>query len=288
MVRALLLGLGLVACGGPVEETLVDELRVVAAIPDHPEVAPGEPFGVDVLTVDPADEGYRSLAWVCTPTGPPGEPCLEETLGSTLGWVSPVDATGRAEGLQVAPILAGALAGQEIEELEVPIWILTCADDLCPIIEDAPGTYRVDVAWDRVVPGLADPAALVRDLPIEGVALTRRSVLVSLRPADARNQHPRIVEPPSDPLSAPSDASAELMLNVQDTQDVTAYGYTTLGGFAAAAVEAEDGRLDLEWFPGVDAEPGATADLVVVVSDGRGGEALWRGRGRVTEPIGVD
>lgn len=287
MVRSLVLVLGLIACGGPIEETLVDELRVVAAVPDRPEVAPGESFGVDVFAVDPADQGLESLVWVCTPTGPPGEPCLESLAGTTNGWAAAVDAEGRAEGLQVAPALAGALSG-ELEEVEIPIWVLTCEPGLCPLIQQAPSLYAIDVSWDGVVPQLNDPPSVVRELPMQGVALTRRSVLVSLRPPDARNQHPVIQVAPTDPIEAPADSEAPFVLTVADDEPTSGFGYTTLGGFDAIEVEAEEGELEVSWFPGEEAEAGDEADLYVVVSDGRGGEAVWRGSGTVGAAIGVE
>mgnify|MGYP001275172034 CR=1 FL=1 len=55
-----------------------------------------------------------------------------------------------------------------------------------------------------------------------------------------------------------------------------------LGGFDASFVTVSDlGYADPTWIVGEDAESGQRAELVVIASDGRGGEVLWRGSGEV-------
>jgi len=280
-IAGVVLALSAVACGGPVEETLVPELRVLAAIPDVPEAAPGEGLGVQVTAIDPDDAGYDALVWLCTPTGPPGAPCLEATSGTTDGWTARVDETGRAEGLTVPAALAGVLS-DEVPEVQTTVWVLTCAPGLCPLIDRAAAATDADSGWDQLVTDLSDPAAHARELPLEGVALTRRSLVVSMRSEDARNQHPRFTRTPDAVQRVAVGGEVTLDFDVEDDETVDVYGYTTLGGFDASFVTVSDlGYADPTWIVGEDAESGQRAELVVIASDGRGGEVLWRGSGEV-------
>jgi len=59
---------GLVACmPGPVEETVVPDLRVMAVVPSTPEASPGESIAVGVEVMDPSGEGAEVLRWACAP-----------------------------------------------------------------------------------------------------------------------------------------------------------------------------------------------------------------------------
>jgi len=282
VVRALASLVLLTACGGPVEQTLVDELRVLAAVPDTPEVAPGETLGVRLTVLDPADAGFESLAWLCTPTGPPGSPCLEATRSRTEGWTTSIDQDGRGEGLLVPAALAGALSDDDVPQVQTTLWVLSCTPGTCPLVQQgAPGAFAVEPGWDDLVEHLSDPAALARELPLQGVALTRRSVVVSLRPPDARNQHPVLTDLPVEPPVAPVDGEATFSVTVDDAQPTALFAYTTVGGFAAVETTVDEGQAELTWFPGESSEDGQDAELILVASDGLGGESVWRGLGEV-------
>ena len=69
-MRSLLPLVWLAACGGPSEETLVPELRVVTVVSDPPVVAPGETLRARVIIADPAGKGVEAAVWMCTPIGP--------------------------------------------------------------------------------------------------------------------------------------------------------------------------------------------------------------------------
>jgi hypothetical protein len=59
----------------------------------------------------------------------------------------------------------------------------------------------------------------------------------------------------------------------------TAAGLTTAGGFDAVSDPVDpDGRVTLSWYTPEDPAP---ADLYVVVDDGLGGTAVWRGSATV-------
>ena len=276
--------LGLVACGGPVEETLVDELRVLAAVPTAPEVPPGTSVDLAVTTSDPDATGFEALAWVCTPTGPPGSPCLEAQGGTTDGWVAPVEG-GVATGL-VPSAASAAFLTEEAPTLPATVWVLTCERGVCPLVRDAVGRTSEDPGWDELVADLSDPADAARDLPLVGTSLIRRTLVVSVRAEEERNQHPRIVASPEEALGAAPAEEARFEIGVEDEEEeeLLVYGFATLGGLDAVAVEPESGVAELGWFPGEEAESGTEATLYVVVSDGLGGEAVWTGTGRVSAP----
>ena len=284
MVRALaILLLGLGACGGPSEETLIDELRVVASIPSTPEVAPGEAFGVQVTIADPSNGGFDALTWMCTTVGPPGSPCLESQRGNTAGWVSRVDAEGTAQDLVVDAAVGGLLMN-ETEEVRTTLWTLTCEPGECSIISGAPGLTSRDSAWTNTLTELSDPTEALKDRPLEGVSLARRSIVISNREPSSRNRHPRLLEAPSEPVSAAPNSSSMLTIGASDEEQISAFAYATLGGFGQPETAVEAETVALEWFPGTESTEGQSADLFVVFTDGRGGETVWTGQAEVGAP----
>ena len=266
MVRTVLLSLGLVACGGPVEETLVDELRVVAAIPSTPEARPGERIDVDVTIIEPDGAPVDVMVWLCTASGPPGAPCLEDGFDRSTSMVVQRGVTGDvAASLELSPALAGVLS-DSVLEIPTSLWVLTCEPDVCPIM---------DASGEELAAALADPAALLRELPLQGVAASRRTVRVSNRSDDERNQNPTLFGVVGESQVAP-EAEVTFTLDVRDDQPGgTAYGYATAGGFSAVEAPVIDGKVELVWFA-PEGEPVGPVQLLVVVQDGLGGEGLWR------------
>ena len=55
-----------IACGGPNDETLVDELRVLSMVSNPPEVIPGETYVIQHLTHIPLGTGSERITWPCT------------------------------------------------------------------------------------------------------------------------------------------------------------------------------------------------------------------------------
>jgi len=276
-VSRVFLGLvGLVACGGPVEETLVDELRIVAAIPSVAEAEPGATVSVNTLIVSPDAGSVDVLMWMCTPTGPPGSPCLEASSGTTGGWMAVLRGAGldASADLMVSPLLSNAVTGGPIP---VPTWFLACEPGLCPVINRAEAALTTNDADLPAV--LADPSALLQALPITGVAATQRSLWVSTRPEAERNVHPVVVSGPSETLSGDAELGAEFDLELQDSGPLVAYSYATAGGFAEASTDADVDGVTLTWFAPEEGE--GTVDLYVVVQDSDGGEALWRGTAEI-------
>ena len=134
--------LGLTACETAAPETLVDELRVVAATVEPLELAPGEEAYVRTYVADPQEAGSEVWAW------------------DGLGLAEAVQLVD-GEGTWVVPAAAAGLAAGG--SVEVPMWVLACEPEIC----SAPN------AEQRV-----DPNVLLEDLPLTGVSLALRTVWI--------------------------------------------------------------------------------------------------------------
>ena len=265
-----MIGLLLAGCGGPNEETLLDELRVIAVVAEPPEVAPGATTTLTATTVDPAGVGPDVLLWTCTDLG---DGCLEAAapgFGATLA--TPVDGAVVTE--RAAPVELGPLVADGTTVLPVFTWALACAPGVCPVVDlaasdPAPGTADGDTlaAW------LADPIGGMADLPIEGTSLALTTLGVSTRAEPLVNP---TVTPRFEALAATPEGSAQLPFTVE--AGATAWGMTTAGGFDRASYDVVDGAVTLTWI--APEEPG-DVDLYVVVNGAEGGSALWRGAATV-------
>lgn len=121
----------LVGCGdGPNPETLVDELRIVAAVAEPPEVAPGASFALTV-TVARSDDADL-LVWTC------GDTCV-----------------------QARPQLVDEQATVEFLATTDPIWMLACEG--CDL-EVGEARLRDPVGWleDLPLEGVAAASRTVR------------------------------------------------------------------------------------------------------------------------------
>jgi hypothetical protein len=269
----MLLWLG-VACGGPLEETLVDELRILGAPIDPPELFPGESASATPIVVDPVGDGFDLLVWTCTTLGPPGSPCLEFSDGGTPH----IAVLREGEFTFAAPEGAGVGLAQGIEVVVGELRMLGCVPGLCPIIAQVqaglgPPEFEV----------LADVNALLRAVPLEGVAYARRDLRIVAELGAPRHENPTIDVSLSRRRVRPG-RSAEVAVMATSSSDaaMTAFAYTTLGGLDAVSIEIVDGEGAFEWFAPADAEPGRS-HLWVIVRDERGGEAVWRGAIEVGE-----
>lgn len=92
---------------GPVAETLVDELRVMAIVAEPMEVVPGGSTTLTVHVADPRAEDPEGLVWVEAPVR-----------------ADPVD--GVLQVAVAAPDAAGV----------APAWALVCAAGLCGVMEE--------------------------------------------------------------------------------------------------------------------------------------------------------
>jgi hypothetical protein len=233
---------------GPVEETIIDELRVVSAIAEPPEVAPGESYTLDVTVADPVGDGFELLVWTCPPEeAPPGVELPPELLGGPCTVARPtVDADGHARLTSLATV-------------PVPQWVLACA----------PGACDVDDATERQ---LRDPVDWLSGLPLEGVSAAFRLVRIAIPPAEAALENPVVEEVgPTDQLrdAGPKDP-VTLRFVVPGAE--TAYGRATVGGFSRPSFDvADDGTVELEWYGPRERDPGA--GTIYVVFEGEAGAA---------------
>lgn len=258
---------------GPSDETLVDELRVVGAVASPPEVGPGEAVTLDVTIVDPEAEGVDLLVWACTPTG---DGCVEDALPLVDRLAAPEVEDGQGQAILTVP------GGPLPADVSIPsaVWLLACEPGLCPIIELAAQALE---SGSELPDALRDPIGLLQDLPLQGVSLASRTVVVSGRPVEERNTNPTVTLTSGVPLEIPAEGTLDLPLEIADStapDGLDAVGLATAGGFSAPLFDILDGRADLVFFA---PEGEGEVELYVVVEDGLGGSALWRGTATVQE-----
>lgn len=272
MTRSCIPLLLLVGCGGANDETLVDELRVMAIVAEPPEVAPGADSTVSVYVADPTAVGPDVLTWTCTNLG---DGCLEASdpgQGTTLG---SVDGGTLDASVVASTALAGVVADGETV-FPVLTWALACAPGTCPVIDLAasqpdPGSQEAE----ELAAFLADPFSAVADLPLQGTSLAYSQVGVSMREVPLVN--PTLLATEPEPVVA-AGGEVDLAFTVEGDGALTAYGYTTLGGFGATSYDVADGAVTMTWFG--SEEPGE-AELWVIVNGEDGGSAVWTGVGTV-------
>ena len=144
------------ACDGPNDATLLDTLKLVAAVADPPDVEVGEAYTLSVTVADPLGEGGDWLAWSCLP-----EVGCETRSG-------PLDAeTIRFDAVGVAPL---------------PVWFMACAPGAC----DLAAATEAD---------LLDPTDWLATLPFDGVAVGSRFTRI-VEPGAPRNENPVITRTP--------------------------------------------------------------------------------------------
>jgi hypothetical protein len=112
---------------------------------------------------------------------------------------------------------------------------------------------------------------MMQDLPIEGTSLALRTVLVTDTATPMNdNPHVRDYPPPGVLEGVHTGDHVDLDFWVSDDTDVTAEGYTTKGSMSSSKWSGH--ALTFTW-----AAPGSpgSADLWVLLEDGRGGAAVW-------------
>ncbi len=221
MVIALLL----TGCtGGPIDQTRVEELRLMAMVFEPPEAQPAEAVSLTVYIADPLEEGADAGAWTCASDG---TACLEEGADrlQVADAAAPITTLTLRAPPEVEPLLGGA------EEIPVSTWALACTPGTCPLLE---GNARAE--------DLADPDAWLSSLPITGVTLGRSTLLVSDRAVGERLENPEIVPQFDPPLCAEPEEIVPLTFDA-DTSSATAYGYTTGGASRPSMHRVSTGRL---------------------------------------------
>jgi len=208
-VTTLVLASLLAGCGGPRPETLLYELRVVAAVAEPPEVAVGETYQLTATIADPLDEGGDWMMWSCLPE---------------VGCAVEQGALGVDDPSVPVPAVA-----------PVPVWIMACA----------PGACDLAAATDAQ---LEDPEAWMRDLPLSGVTLASRLTRLTDAPVGQRNTNPVIDTAPEAGWADGVQPDEERALSFVVPGAETAYGYTTAGGFTMTEFDVGDaGNTELTW-----------------------------------------
>jgi hypothetical protein len=254
----------LVGCmAGPNEDTVVDDVRVLAIQADPPEVGPGEASALTVTVVDPAGLAPDVLLWTCLDLG---EGCLE-AAGPADSWLTlATPADEQILSPRFAPPALASVLGDELPTLPVPTWALACPPGVCPLIEDAREALGAGAVPEDLAARLAAPEAELASLGFEEVSLARASLWVTSLPESERNRAPVLqgVEIDGDQLIVTAEDP--------DGDDLQAWPYATAGAFERPQVPL--GSDPLVYYPPDD---GGSARLYVVVDDSRGGQALWRG-----------
>ncbi len=268
MSRAPALALLLAGCGGPSDETLLDELRVLAMVPDAPEIGPMESATVRTRVVDPQDRGGDLLVWSCTLLG---ETCLEDEEGRAAEVLALGE--GSAESAVSASAALAAVAGEEPLPL-ILVWALACEPGLCPLTDEVRAGQDIDPeVW-------AEPTDWIDALPMEGVSLALSTLYVSARAPEDRHPAPAIsvnaevwTVAPGETLVLQVEAEGEL------GEEAKVWAYAEGGGFTTPSERLDaGGATTLSWV--APEEPGEVA-LYGVLVDGLGGSALWEGVARV-------
>ncbi len=230
--------LGLAGCMGPSEQTLIDELRLVAMRTDPAVVDPGAPLTLTVTVADPRGDGGDLLVWTC----------LEQGCATVLQPVS--------EQVLVPLGVPGPL----------PIWALACAPGLCGDLSEA--------SEDR----LRDPGAWLEDLPVSGVSAGFRTAPVRSAEADAEDPvNPVLVEAPASPVVAEERATLDFVAPEASVAYgyTTAGGFSAVSYPVArdGRVQLEW----LAPAPPADETAPRPARIYVALEDGRGGVSVWIG-----------
>lgn len=258
--------LTLLACAGPNDETLLEELRVLAMIPEAPEIAPEEQTDLDVLVVDPLDTGAEVLVWSCTTLD--GQICLEDIEGRSVEVMRPVE--GHISTQVSASSSLGLIAGPEPLPL-IQVWALACEEGLCPLIEQVrAGESIATELW-------ANPLDWMSELPKQGVSLAATSLSVSTRSVEERHGAPTMDAVTSSDSTRPGgEIQIEATATGELGEEAKIWAYTEAGGFTATNTRPDEmGVAKLTWIAPETSETEVPVYLVLV--DGLGGSALWEG-----------
>lgn len=238
---------------GPVDLTRIEDVRVIAAIAEPPEVAPGEPFTLTAVVAAPLGVDVEALAWWCPPEG-----TLPDTLPAGLPTGCLAERPALTEGVGSVTLAAF---------VPLPAWVLACEAGACGDLDDVP---------ER---DLRDPFGWLRDLPLEGVSAGAKGLTLTDAPPEERRANPVITEvPPEGRLTdVPTEETVELRFVA--TGGARASGFADAGGFTRVTYDATSaGEVTLEW---IAPEDGGEVRLWVVIDDELGGAALWTGTATV-------
>lgn len=297
----LFVSLASIACMGPDQETLVDELRVMAIQAEPAEVQlrdfvpdeAGETLSpvINVVIGDPLETGYQLAVWSCTNFG---EGCEEKKLFAEdpSDWIAVSEGMERLVTVPVVnnPLWGALLAQAPNPEVPLPItsvFALACEPSVCPELQNA-----LNGEWD--LERFGNPFDWIADLPLSGTSLAIKQLPVSNGLSDeTRLKNPTLKStlevdtPLVTTVDIPLVLPFEIELFQQDEDVASIFGYTTRGGFDRNVFANNGLKMNIgepaerfvTWYAG-EAETGE-ADLFVIIEDGAGGTGIWLGTGLV-------
>lgn len=208
-MRALPLVLLAACSAGPNDLTLIDDVRLIAAIADPPSSAAGETYTLTSVIVEPFARPVDVLVWWCLPEGL--GPCEVKT-------------PELVDDQAITTLTAG---------LGVPVWIVACVDGVCRDPSEAQ---------------LRDPYAWLQELPLEGVTAAFRLARITELPPEERAPNPVFTEVPELPTEAVAPGT-EVELAWTAPGAAIASGVTTWGAFGAVnRLVSEAGNVAVSWF----------------------------------------
>lgn len=291
----------MLGCMGPDQETLVDELRVMAIQVEPAEVqlrdfipdANGETLDpvINVVIGDPLETGYQVAVWPCTNFG---EGCEEKRLfeENPSDWIALIEGADTVVTLPVInnPLWGGILSQAPDPETPLPItsiFALACEPGVCLELQNA-----ANGEWD--LERFGNPFDWISELPLGGTSLAFKQLPVSNGLSnETRMKNPNLrptfdVETPlTTTVDTPLVLPFEIELFQQDEDVASIFGYATRGGFGRNVFAnnglrmfvGEPAERAVTWYAG-EAETGAST-LFVIVEDGAGGTGFWTGTGVV-------
>ena len=297
----MLMACTMIACMGPDQETLVDELRVMAIQAEPAEVQlrdfvpdeNGETLNpvINVVIGDPLEKGYQLAVWPCTNFG---EGCEEQKLfeDNPSDWIALVESTETVVTVPVVnnPLWGAILSQSPNSEDPLPItsiFALACEASICPELQTA-----LNGEWD--LERFGNPFEWIAELPLSGTSLAFKQLPVSNGMSDETRLKNPTVNPVLDveiPLVTNVDTPLILPFTIelfqQDEDVASLFGYTTRGGFGRNVFATNGLRMfvgepaerAVTWYVG-DAEAGEST-IFVIVEDGAGGTGIWTGAGTV-------
>lgn len=275
MVRAMAL-LGLAGCA-PAEEpdpSWLEELQVVGVVLEPPSLGRVSSVQVDVTAADPRARGAEVLVWSCTDFG---IGCFEQTDPTgkprpVSQWARTTTLVGDAATVSLpVPVFPESLLEEpDTVDLVGLVWALACAPGVCDLIrsvqeEPEPGTE----AWDDVARQLGHP-----DEWMVGLQTGWASLAVKAVPVGSDNVNPAIVTDVEALVAAPGE-SASLQVEFQDDGDVGHANVAAWSTLGPVGVTQGPRGATITWEAPVDVV--GSGRLYVVVSDGRGGQAVYAG-----------
>ena len=289
------------ACMGPDQETLVDELRVMAIQTEPAEVQlrdfipdeNGETLDpvINVVIGDPLEIGYQLAVWPCTNFG---EGCEEKKLfeENPSDWIAIIEGTDTVVTVPVMnnPLWGVILSQSPNPEAPLPItsiFALACEPGVCPALQNA-----ANGEWD--LERFGNPFDWIAELPLTRTSLAFKQLPVSNSLSDeTRLKNPTVVRtfdvenPLKTTVDTPLVLPFEIELFQQDEDVASIFGYATRGGFGRNVFAnnglrmfvGEPAERSVTWYAG-EAETGSST-LFVIVEDGAGGTGVWLGTGLI-------